>query len=161
MRFFVFLYETNLPYMNTKKLLPALLVCLLMLTSLPAFCCRKPVLKKTRWTAVQEMFVADAGTMTITYTLDFISKKEVRIKEESFLPAHPAMYMNPDGTVDRIPARSSESEEAGTYRVRRGILTITTEDGRRQDYTIREDGTITRQEPYGETLIFQKQALQP
>ena len=146
--------------MNAKKLLPALLVCLLMLTSLPAYC-RKPVLKKTRWTALQEMFVADAGTMTITYTLDFISKKEVLIKEESYLPAHPAMYMNPDGTVDRIPARSSESEEAGTYRVKRGILTITTEDGRRQDYTIREDGTITRQEPYGETLIFQKQALQP
>ena len=146
--------------MNTKKLLPVLLVCLFMLTSLPAYC-RKPVLKKTRWTALQEMFVADAGTMTITYTLDFISKKEVRIKEESFLPAHPAMYMNPDGTVDRIPARSSESEEAGIYRVRRGILTITTEDGLRQEYTIREDGTITREEPYGETLIFQKQALQP
>ena len=146
--------------MNTKKLLPALLVCLLMLTSLPVYC-RKPVLKKTRWTALQEMFVADAGTMTITYTLDFISKKEVLIKEESYLPAHPAMYMNPDGTVDRIPARSSESEETGTYRVRRGRLTITTEDGRRQEYTICEDGTITREEPYGETLIFQKQALQP
>lgn len=87
--------------MNTKNLLSALLVCLLMLTSLPAYC-RKPVLKKTRWTALQEMFVADAGTMTIT-----------------------------------------------------------TEDGRRQEYTICEDGTITREEPYGETLIFQKQALQP
>ena len=143
--------------MNTRKRLPVLLVCLLMLISLPALCCRKPALKKTQWKAVQEMFVADAGTMTLTYTLDFISSKEVRIKEESYLPAHPAMYMNPDGTVDRIPAHSSESEEAGTYRVRRGTLTITTEDGLRQDYTILKDGTITREDPLGGTLIFQKQ----
>ena len=116
---------------------------------------RNPVLKGSTWTAVQEMFVADAGTMTITHTLEFVSGKEVRIHEESYLPSHPAMYMNPDGTVDRIPASSSERSEAGTYSYRRGKLLITTEDGVLTEYTFR-NGTFTRELPWGETLVFEK-----
>lgn len=118
---------------------------------------KNPVLKNSKWKAVQEEFVADAGTMTITYTLEFLSGKEVRVYEESYLPAHPAMYMNPDGTVDRMPARSSEHSESGTYTYRRGVLTITTEDGHRAVYLYQDDGGFfTRELPWGETLVFSR-----
>ena len=41
------------------------------------------------------------------------------------------------------------------------MLTITTGDGQLQEYLIREDGTITRMDPYGEMLIYQKQNRKP
>ncbi|MBQ9660785.1 MAG: hypothetical protein IJV37_05920 [Bacteroidales bacterium] len=116
--------------------------------------CKNPVLKGTRWTAVQEMFVADAGTMTITHTLEFTSDKEVLVGYSSYMPAHPAMYMNPDGTVDTIPAHSSENTEAATYVYRRGKLTITSADGLSSEYVFQKDGTFVREEPWGEKLVF-------
>jgi len=130
-----------------------LAVCLSLLSSITTMC-KTPVLKNTQWTGVQELFVADAGTMTITYTLDFVSDKDVRIKEVNYMPSYPATYMNADGTVDTFPARTTERSETGTYLLRRGKLTIKTEDGLQTEYSLRADGTMTREEPYGETTVF-------
>ena len=141
--------------MSNNRLLHIFVLLILFVGTSFTAMCKNPVLKGTKWAAVQEMFVADAGTMTITHTLEFVSGKEVRIHEKSYLPSHPAMYMNPDGTVDRIPASSSERSEAGTYSYRRGKLLITTEDGVLTEYTFR-NGTFTRELPWGETLVFEK-----
>ena len=117
---------------------------------------RTPALPGSRWQAVEEMFVADAGTMTITHTLEFVSREEVRTREEGYLPAHPAMYMNADGTVDTVPARSFETSGVGTYRLSRDVLTITLEDGLRQEYRLQPDGTFTRELDYGAVLVFRR-----
>ena len=121
-------------------------------------CCvqsKAPVLKGSKWTARQEMFVADAGTMTINHTLEFLSETNVVVRQEGYLPAHPQMYMNPDGTVDTVPARSFESSLDGTYTFKDGVLTIKTKDGSRE-YKLQENGTFTRQESWGETLEFSR-----
>lgn len=141
--------------MSKTRLLHVFVLTVLFISSSYTVMGKNPVLKNSKWTAVQEMFVADAGTMTITYTLEFLSGKEVRIHEKSYLPSHPAMYMNPDGTVDRIPASSSESSETGAYSYRRGRLIITTEDGIQTEYMFR-NGMFTRELPWGETLVFSK-----
>ncbi|NLZ20324.1 MAG: hypothetical protein GXY24_08735 [Bacteroidales bacterium] len=132
----------------------ALAVCFLFISSMTAMC-KTPVLKNTRWTAVQKLFVADAGTMTITYTLEFISDKDVRIREESHMPSYPASYMNADGTVDTIPGHSSETVEAGTYHFRRGKLTVTMEDSLPKEFALQRDGTFTV-EWYGDPLVFSR-----
>lgn len=90
---------------------------------------KKPSLKGTCWTGEHKMFVADAGTMTETYTLEFISGKECILTNSWVLPAHPAMYMNADGTVDTIPESRSESSSRATWRYRRGEIILTFEDG--------------------------------
>lgn len=118
---------------------------------------KNPVLKNTTWTAVQEMFVADAGTMTITHTLEFTSGKDVKIKDVSVMPSYPAMYMNPDGTVDRIPGWTSEQEETGTYKLKKGILTVTLENGRERLYFLQPDGTFTTSDTLvNEILVFSR-----
>lgn len=133
------------------------LVLIVMISSCFSAMGKNPVLKKTTWTAHQEMFVADAGTMTITHTLEFVSAKEIKIKEVSVMPSHPAMYMNPDGTVDRIPGWTSEREESGTYVFKKGILTVRLEDGRERLFFLQDDGTFTATEPLvDEILVFSK-----
>lgn len=117
--------------------------------------CKNPVLKGTKWIAVEKTFVADAGTMTITHTLEFTTAKDVVVRERSYLPEHPAMYMNADGTVSRIPASESESEYAGKYKYRRGILTITEEDGSDELYFYKKDGTFVRLGHF-EELVFSR-----
>ena len=140
--------------MSTNRLLHILVLAALFIGGAFPAMGKKPVLKNSTWKAVQEEFVADAGTMTITHTLEFTSAKDVLVKEETHMPSHPAMYMNPDGTVDRIPGWSSENSQAGTYTFRRGILTVMLEDGSRKDYTFRDNGTFTREEPWGAVLEF-------
>ena len=121
--------------MSNNRLLHIFVLLILFVGTSFTAMCKNPVLKGTKWAAVQEMFVADAGTMTITHTLEFTSAKDVLIKESTYLPSHPAMYVNPDGTIDRIPASSSEREVAGTYKFRRDVLTITLEDGTVKEFT--------------------------
>ena len=151
----------NNPKMNnmlSKNWLRALVLIVMSLSCFTALG-KKPVLKNTTWTAHQEMFVADAGTMTITYTLEFVSAKEVKIKEVSVMPSHPAMYMNPDGTVDRIPGWTNEREEAGTYLFKKGILNVRLEDGRERVYFLQPDGTFTTTAGsiVDELLVFSKE----
>lgn len=117
--------------------------------------CKNPVLKNTRWEAVQGIFVADVGTMTITHTLVFVSDKDVVIKEKTVMPSHPAMYVNPDGTIDTIEGWTNERENKGTYSYKRDKLTVTKEDGSTDEYTYQSDGTFTIDDPFvGETLVF-------
>ena len=143
--------------MANNRLLHVFVLIVLFFCSTQSVMCKNPVLKNSKWTAVLKEFVADAGTMTITHTLEFTSAKEVRISEKTNMPSYPAMYMNPDGTVDTIPGWSSEKSETGTYKLRRGKLTIiTTEDGLPQEYTVMPDGTLVRELPWGETLVFSR-----
>ena len=100
---------------------------------------KKPVFKNTRWICVQKIFVADAGMMTQTYEMEFVSDKECVWTDKWVLPAHPAMYMNPDGTVDRIPESGSESVSHAAWRYRRGELTLQFEDGFSRVLRYKED----------------------
>ena len=144
--------------MKTDSLLHVfVLTVVFLLSSSSCIMGKNPVLKGTRWTAVQEMFVADAGTMTINHTLDFLSAKNVVVKEEGSMPSYPAMYMNPDGTVDTMPGFSTHNEYTGTYTFSDGILTITKEEGGAPTrYLLQPDGTLALPEPWGETLVFSR-----
>ncbi len=116
---------------------------------------KAPVLKNTSWTATSEMFVADAGTMTITHTMVFGHGNKIEIKHVSDLPPYPAMYMNPDGSVDTIAGMHSEWSEEGTFRFRRGVLTVTLKEGPDQEYLYQaSDGTFSRKDPIEGDLVF-------
>lgn len=139
--------------MSNNRLLHVFVLIVLFISSSCSLMSKNPVLKGNKWTAVQEMFVADAGTMTITHTLEFTSAKDVVIKESTYLPSHPAMYMNPDGTVDRIPASSSETELRGTYKFRRDVLTVTLEDGTVKEFTYMDGDFLGQAFPGGKGLF--------
>ena len=117
---------------------------------------RTPVLKNTKWQAVEELFVADAGTMTITHTLEFGPGRQVRISRRSYMPPHPTMYQNPDGTVDTLPGWSDEKSGTGTYRIRKGILYITYENEDTRECLFLEDGTIAGVSLGGQHVIFKR-----
>ena len=89
---------------------------------------KKPKLKGTVWQYVEKMFVADAGTQTNTYILEFKTDKDVEYKIGYHMPPFPKMYMNPDGTVDRDPGWSSDNTYPGTYKFKKGMLFITFQD---------------------------------
>ena len=138
------------------KLQHALVLIVLCFSSFTAMC-KNPVLKNTSWVAVQEMFVADVGTMTITHTLEFVSDKDVVIREVTVMPSHPAMYVNPDGTIDTIQGWTNEREEKGTYSYKRGILTILVEDSSPKMYAYQSDGTFTFEDSIlRETVVFSR-----
>lgn len=101
----------------------------ILCVSCSVLCKKKLNLKKTAWTCEVEEFVADAGTMTITTTLEFISAKEYVVKTSMYMPAYPSMYMNSDGTHDINPATSSSWTKRGTYTVKGNEITLTSEDG--------------------------------
>ena len=133
------------------------LVLIVMLFSCFSAMGKKPVLKNTTWTAVQKMFVADAGTMTITHTLEFGPGKDVRIREVGVMPSYPAMRMNPDGSVDMMPGWTNEREENGKYKVGKGMLTVKLESGGEKVYLLEPDGTMTTPDPLvHEVLVFTK-----
>ena len=142
--------------MNGIKWQHALVLIVLCFTSFTAMC-KNPVLKNTKWSAEQKMFIADVGTMTTTITLEFVSGRDVVIREHSVTPSHPAMYVNPDGSVDTLPGWTSEREEKGTYSFKRGKLTVTDEGGFQKVYIYQADGTFTIEDPIvRETLIFRR-----
>ena len=112
-------------------------ILILLVSALAAVSCiscsaaraRKNCYRNTTWKCVYEEFLADAGTMTITVTLEFVSAKEYVMKNVAYMPPYPAMYMNPDGSVDMNPGFSSEHSSTGTYKVGRNEITLTEEDG--------------------------------
>lgn len=113
------------------------------------------LLAGTQWQFVEKIFVADAGTMTITHTLSFTSDKEVTLTVESHMPSYPATYVNPDGTIDRIPGSHSVSEQKGTWTLRRKYLIITFEDGSKEEYECRDGKIVSlRRTLSGETIEF-------
>ena len=97
--------------------------------SCAVFCKKKINLQKTVWTCEFEEFVADAGTMTITTEIEFVSAKEYVVRTSTYMPAHPGMRMNADGTHDINPATSSSWTKKGTYSVKGNVITLTAEDG--------------------------------
>lgn len=113
-------------------------------------------LKNTTWEYIEEMFVADAGTMTITHTLEFTSANEVKVGWMSYMPAHPAMYMNRDGSVDTIPASHSEMVNKGTYTVGKDKVTITLENGTVKEYEIIKGGMLVGNSDYGTKEVFNR-----
>ena len=129
----------------------------LFFTSGCAMEAKKPVLKNTKWVCVKEIFVADAGMSTETYTLEFTSAKECTYTMSWYLPAYPAMYMNPDGTIDTIPASRSEHVSKGTWTYNRGKLTVTVEDGETKVYNYKEDRIVdTAPHLDGSEMVFEK-----
>ena len=116
---------------------------------------KKLKLKGTKWQYVEKMFVADAGTETTTYTLEFTTDKDVVITRRSYMPPHPAMYMNPDGEVPTVPGWESNSSDNGTYRFKRDVLTITLEDGSTEMYDYRDGNLVSwRVSLSGEKRVF-------
>lgn len=130
-------------------------VAFLLLTSCSTMQAKKPVFKGTKWVCVQQEFVADAGTMTETYTLEFTSAKDCIWKDSWVLPAHPAMYMNSDGTVDTIPASGSESVAPASWKYSRGKLTLTFDDGSTREL-LYEKGKLVGEGSFVGPLVFEK-----
>ena len=108
------------------------LLSILAAALLCASCCllrsQKAGWADTQWTSSYEMFVADAGTETTTVTLS-LGRKDFVLDWESLLPAHPAPYVNTDGTIDTIPATTRQHSQHGTYKVKSGLLVLTDEFG--------------------------------
>ena len=108
------------------------LLSILTAALLCASCCllrgQKSGLANTQWTSSYDMFVADAGTEKTTVTLT-LGKKDFVLDWESHLPAHPATYVNADGTIDTMPATTRQRTQRGTYKVKSGLLVLTDESG--------------------------------
>lgn len=115
---------------------------------------KKPNFKNTRWVCERKEFVADAGTMTETYSLEF-SGKECTYRMRWDLPAHPAMYVREDGTIETIPASFNESEKKGTWSYRRGKLTVTFEDGETAVFLYEHDMLIGDSDGFHKAFLRQ------
>ena len=116
---------------------------------------KKLKLKGTKWQYVEKMFVADAGTETTTYTLEFTTDKDVVKTRNSYMPSHPAMYMNPNGEVPTVPGWESNSSEKGTYRIKRNVVTITFEDGTTEIFDFTDGNLVSmRKTLAGEKMIY-------
>ena len=116
---------------------------------------KKLKLKGTKWQCVEKLFVADAGTETITYTLEFVTDKNVVKTRRAHMPPYPAMYMNEDGVVPTEPGWDSSSSDKGTYRIKRDLLTITYEDGSTELYDYRDGKLVSwRKNLSGEKMVF-------
>ena len=128
----------------------------LLFLSCTGLSAKRPVFKNTKWVCVEEMFVADAGTETDTTTLEFGPGNEIVIRRSWFLPAHPAMYVNADGTIDTIPARGNESASQGIWKYRRDKLTVTLEDGSKEEFRYVE-GTLVQEGAIGGVKVFRRE----
>lgn len=117
-----------------KNSIPVLLATVIIFTSCSVMCSKKAKLTHTVWRAETKIFVADAGTQTSTYTLYFLPGKKFRLNTKSILPSHPAMYMNPDGTMDMEPERNSEWDWEGTYSYKGDTLILSVQE---DDFTLR------------------------
>ena len=117
---------------------------------------KQPVLKHSKWVCEKEMFVADAGMATETFTIEFTSATECSYTMSWYMPAHPAMYVNRDGSIDTIPASESEHVTKGTWTFRRSKLTITFEDGTTKAFDYK-DGKLVSAEKYIDNtyLVFE------
>ena len=126
-----------------------------LLASIMILLAAKPVFNNTVWFCEQQELVLDAGMMKITTTLDFVSRTDVIVRTESYMPPHPASYVNGDGTIDTNPGWTSEWEKRGTYKYRRGTMTITFEDNPTMLLLYRDGALIDEKvELDGSRMIF-------
>ena len=128
---------------------------LLVLALCMVQCVGRTDLRGSRWTGGYEEFVADVGTATVTMVLEFTSGKDFKLSEEYSMPAHPATYVNPDGSIDMIPGRGFRSEYKGTYRGRGRVLVLLMEDGTEMELR-REGDALVGETPFGEEVVFTK-----
>ena len=116
---------------------------------------KKLKLKGTKWQYVEKMFVADAGTETTTYTLEFTTDKDVVKTRKTYMPPHPAMYMDANGQVPTQPGWESSSTKKGTYRVKRNVVSVTLEDGFTEMYDYKDGNLVSwRKSLSGENMTF-------
>ena len=116
---------------------------------------KKLKLKGTKWQYVEKMFVADAGTETTTYTLEFTTDKDVVKTRRTYMPPHPAMYMDANGQVPTQPGWESSSSKKGTYRVKRNVVSVTLEDGFTEMYDYKDGNLVSwRKSLDGENMTF-------
>ena len=116
---------------------------------------KKLKLKGTKWQYVEKMFVADAGTETTTYTLEFTTDKDVVKTRKTYMPPHPAMYMEANGQVPTQPGWESSSTKKGTYRVKRNVVSVTLEDGFTEMYDYKDGNLVSwRKSLSGENMTF-------
>ena len=111
------------------KHFPILLAVAVLCMSCCALRNKKSDYANTEWVCVYEMFVADAGTETVTVTLSFDAANGFTLEEKSVMPSYPATYVNPDGTIDTLPGFTREYTRQGTYTQKGTDLLLTTEDG--------------------------------
>ena len=137
-----------------KRLLYGLLALTLIVTSCSAMRSKKPRLQDTVWMAETRLFAADAGTITSTYTLSFLSGTSFKLDEKSELPPYPATYMNPDGTVDTLPGFSSKTEQEGTYSFKKNKLTLTFQDGSTMEMQFKGGAFVCEQLHGDEPCLF-------
>ncbi|MBR3527511.1 MAG: hypothetical protein IKN88_07015 [Bacteroidales bacterium] len=115
----------------------------------------KPAFSNTEWQYVHEELVLDAGVMTTTTTLKFISRTEVVKSSQSVMPSHPAMHMNADGTVDTLPGWTSDWESHGTYKYSKGMLTITFDDETTMELLYKDNALVSLKREYdGSEMVF-------
>ena len=141
---------------NVKRL-PAMWFAALVLlfSSCSSMCAQKPALKNTTWKCVYEMFICDAGTETTTVTIKFLSDKNFQKESHCVLPPYPAMYMNQDGSIDTMPGHDSSYTEKGTYKYRRGILVLTSEDGSSEKFYYKGGKFVG--EKWGMEMVFTRE----
>ena len=108
----------------------------------------------TVWSGVYKIFVADAGTETVTVTLSFGTTKYTMV-EKSVMPSYPATYVNPDGTIDTHPGFSRENTRQGTYKVKGDEILLKQDDG--TVHTLRlVDGRLESRDFGLQKVVFEK-----
>jgi hypothetical protein len=98
------------------------------------------------------------GTEKTTVTLDFDAANGFTLEGKSVTPSHPAMYVNPDGTIDTIPGSSREYTLRGTFEVKGNVLILTAEDGTVHKLDILPDRLVSDDLSY-QKLLFEKSDL--
>lgn len=100
---------------------------------------RKPKLAGTSWQMESdEKRMLDGPMIRTTCTIFFMDKCNVEITFTTYKSSYNAMRMNPDGTVDRIPASSNSIISTGTYKVKKDKVLITV-DGKTKIYYIEDN----------------------
>lgn len=108
----------------------------------------------TVWSGVYKIFVADAGTETVTVTLSFGATKFTMV-ENSVMPSYPATYVNPDGTIDTLPGFTRENTRKGTYQVKGDEILLKQDDG--TVHTLRlVDGLLESRDLGLQKVVFEK-----
>ena len=108
----------------------------------------------TVWSGVYQIFVADAGTETVTVTLSFGATKFTMV-ENSVMPSYPAPVVNPDGTIDTLPGFSREYTRKGTYQVKGDEILLKQDDG--TFHTLRLiDGRLESRDFGLQKVVFEK-----
>ena len=128
---------------------------LFSLSSCSVMCNKKTALQGTRWVAEFQDLIFDVGTATGVLSLEFISGKDFTLTETYSVPDHSATYVNPDGTIDRIPGHTSRSTSSGTYRYKGNTLTLTSPESPTLVLT-RQGDTFVGEYYSTKELVFRK-----